>query len=31
MHQKFVILTLYVDNSIIIGKDMELLHALKNI
>jgi len=29
MHEKFVILALYVDNSIIIGNDMELLHATK--
>jgi len=29
LHQKFIILTLYVDNSIIIGNDMEFLHAIK--
>jgi hypothetical protein len=29
LHQEFVILTLYVDNSIIIGNDMEFLHAIK--
>jgi hypothetical protein len=29
LHQKFVILILYVDNSIIIGNDMEFLHAIK--
>jgi hypothetical protein len=29
MHEKFVILALYVDNSIIIGNDIELLHATK--
>jgi hypothetical protein len=29
LHKKFVILTLYVDNLIIIGNDMEFLHAIK--
>jgi hypothetical protein len=29
MHENFVILALYVVNSIIIGNDMELLHAIK--
>jgi hypothetical protein len=29
LHQNFVILALYVDNSIIIGNDMEFLHAIK--
>ncbi len=29
MHQKFIIISLHVDNSIIVGNNMELLHAIK--
>jgi hypothetical protein len=31
IHQKIVILALYIDNSIIIGNDIDFLHAPKNV